>query len=50
MGTHLILRVMASHGGTISTRANELARICVSVPIEGIVGAKYLGESSVLTM
>ena len=35
---------MASHGGTISTRANELARTLVSGPIGGVVGAKYLGE------
>ena len=43
-GTTFDLRVMASHGGTISTRANELARTLVSGPIGGVVGAKYLGE------
>lgn len=43
-GTTFDLRVMASHGGTISTQANELARTLVSGPIGGVVGAKYLGE------
>lgn len=43
-GSTFDLRVMASHGGTISTRANELARTLVSGPIGGVVGAKYLGE------
>jgi acetone carboxylase beta subunit len=43
-GSNFDLRVMASHGGTISTRANELARTLVSGPIGGVIGAKYLGE------
>ncbi len=43
-GSTFDLRVMASHGGTISTKANELARTLVSGPIGGVVGAKYLGE------
>ncbi|MGJ7922387.1 hydantoinase/oxoprolinase family protein [Neobacillus sp. LXY-4] len=43
-GSTFDLRVMASHGGTISTQANELARTLVSGPIGGVVGAKYLGE------
>jgi acetone carboxylase, beta subunit len=43
-GAKFDLRVMASHGGTISYRANELARTLVSGPIGGVVGAKYLGE------
>lgn len=43
-GAGFDLRVMASHGGTISTQANELARTLVSGPIGGVVGAKYLGE------
>jgi acetone carboxylase beta subunit len=43
-GAAFDLRVMASHGGTISTQANELARTLVSGPIGGVVGAKYLGE------
>jgi acetone carboxylase beta subunit len=43
-GAKFDIRVMASHGGTISFRANELARTLVSGPIGGVVGAKYLGE------
>jgi acetone carboxylase, beta subunit len=43
-GATFDLRVMASHGGTISYQANELARTLVSGPIGGVVGAKYLGE------
>lgn len=43
-GTKFDLRIMASHGGTISIKANELARTCVSGPIGGMVGAKYLAE------
>lgn len=43
-GSKFDLRVMASHGGTISTQANELARTLVSGPIGGVIGAKYLGE------
>lgn len=43
-GTEFDLRIMASHGGTISIKANELARTCVSGPIGGMVGAKYLAE------
>ncbi|MDN4594614.1 hydantoinase/oxoprolinase family protein [Polycladomyces subterraneus] len=43
-GKKFDIRVMASHGGTISFRANELARTLVSGPIGGVVGAKYLGE------
>ncbi|MGA8943944.1 MAG: hydantoinase/oxoprolinase family protein [Thermoactinomyces sp.] len=44
IGASFDLRVMASHGGTISIEANELARTLVSGPIGGVVGAKYLGE------
>jgi acetone carboxylase beta subunit len=43
-GAKFDIRVMASHGGTISFRANELARTLVSGPIGGVVGARYLGE------
>ena len=43
-GTNFNLRIMASHGGTISIEANELARTCVSGPIGGMVGAKYLSD------
>lgn len=38
------LRVMASHGGTISTEAKELARTLVSGPIGGMVGGRYIGK------
>lgn len=44
-GTNFNLRIMASHGGTISIEANELARTCVSGPIGGMVGAKYLADN-----
>lgn len=46
------LRVMASHGGTISIDAKELARTLISGPIGGMVGARYiagqLGEKNVI--
>lgn len=38
------LRVMASHGGTISTEAKELARTLISGPIGGMVGGRYIGK------
>ena len=38
------LRVMASHGGTISIQAKELARTLISGPIGGVVGARHLGK------
>lgn len=44
-GTNFDLRIMASHGGTISIKANELARTCVSGPIGGMIGANYLSEN-----
>ena len=44
VGGQFDLRVMASHGGTISWKAKELARSLVSGPIGGVIGAKYLGE------
>ncbi|ROO27139.1 acetone carboxylase subunit beta [Salinisphaera orenii MK-B5] len=43
-GAQFDLRVMATHGGTISRKAKELARTVVSGPIGGVIGAKYLGE------
>ncbi len=43
-GAHFDLRVMASHGGTISTKARELARTLASGPIGGVVGARHLGQ------
>lgn len=39
------LRVMATHGGTISWKAKELARTIVSGPIGGVIGSKLLGEA-----
>lgn len=38
------LRVMASHGGTISIEAKELARTLVSGPIGGVVGGRALAD------
>ncbi|ARC88439.1 hydantoinase/oxoprolinase family protein [Rhodovulum sp. MB263] len=43
-GSRFDFRVMATHGGTISWKAKELARTIVSGPIGGVIGAKYLGE------
>jgi acetone carboxylase beta subunit len=43
-GARFDLRVMASHGGTISWSAKELARTVVSGPIGGVIGTRYLGE------
>ena len=42
-GGRFDLRVMASHGGTISMDARELARTMISGPIGGVIGARYLG-------
>jgi acetone carboxylase, beta subunit len=51
-GAGFELRVMASHGGTISIEAKELARTLASGPIGGVVGgrtlAHRLGLSNVL--
>lgn len=41
-GAGFELRVMASHGGTISTDSEQLATTLVSGPIGGVVGAKWL--------
>jgi acetone carboxylase, beta subunit len=43
-GAGFELRVMASHGGTISIEAKELARTLVSGPIGGVVGGSRLAE------
>lgn len=43
-GGNFELRVMASHGGTISTEAKELASTLISGPIGGMVGARYVAE------
>ncbi|GAA8360761.1 hydantoinase/oxoprolinase family protein [Helicobacter pylori] len=44
-GAKFDLRVMATHGGTISWKAKELARTIVSGPIGGVIGSKLLGET-----
>lgn len=44
LGSPAQLRVMASHGGTISANAPELARTLVSGPIGGVVGARFLAR------
>ncbi|PTQ54444.1 MAG: Acetone carboxylase, beta subunit [Hydrogenibacillus schlegelii] len=44
LGARFDLRVMASHGGTISWKAKELARTVVSGPIGGVIGARSLSE------
>jgi acetone carboxylase beta subunit len=43
-GAGFELRVMASHGGTISIEANELARTLVSGPIGGVVGGAEIAR------
>lgn len=43
-GAGFELRVMASHGGTISIDAEQLATTLVSGPIGGVVGARWLAE------
>jgi N-methylhydantoinase A/acetone carboxylase beta subunit len=43
-GAGFELRVMASHGGTISIEAQELARTLVSGPIGGVVGGAELAR------
>ncbi len=43
-GARFELRVMASHGGTISIDAKELARTLVSGPIGGVVGGQGIAE------
>ena len=43
-GARFDLRVMATHGGTISWKAKELARTIVSGPIGGVIGSRLLGE------
>jgi N-methylhydantoinase A/acetone carboxylase beta subunit len=43
-GARFELRVMASHGGTISIEARELATTLVSGPIGGVVGGQALAR------
>ncbi len=44
LGAPFELRIMASHGGTVSTSAKELARTLISGPIGGLVGGRHLAE------
>ncbi|HEY0201175.1 MAG TPA: hydantoinase/oxoprolinase family protein [Burkholderiaceae bacterium] len=44
-GAKFDLRVMATHGGTISWKAKELARTIVSGPIGGVIGSRLLGQA-----
>ena len=39
------IRVMASHGGTVSINTKELARTMISGPIGGVLGARYLARA-----
>jgi acetone carboxylase beta subunit len=41
-GARFDLRIMASHGGTISIDARELAKTLISGPIGGVIGGGYL--------
>ncbi len=43
-GAGFELRVMAAHGGTISTDADQLATTLISGPIGGVVGSRWLAE------
>ncbi len=43
-GARFDLRIMASHGGTITHEAQELARTLISGPIGGVIGARWLAE------
>jgi N-methylhydantoinase A/oxoprolinase/acetone carboxylase beta subunit len=43
-GAGFELRVMASHGGTISIDAQQLATTLVSGPIGGVMGARWLAD------
>lgn len=43
-GARFELRVMASHGGTISIDAKELGTTLISGPIGGVVGAQWLAR------
>ncbi|MBV8272525.1 MAG: hydantoinase/oxoprolinase family protein [Cupriavidus sp.] len=42
-GAAFDIRVMASHGGSVSTEARALARTLISGPIGGVIGSRYLG-------
>ncbi len=43
-GANIDMRIMASHGGSVSIETKELARTLVSGPIGGVIGAKWLSE------
>ena len=43
-GARFDLRIMASHGGTISIDARELAKTLISGPIGGVIGGGYLAS------
>jgi acetone carboxylase, beta subunit len=43
-GARFDLRIMASHGGTISIDARELAKTLISGPIGGVIGGGHLAE------
>lgn len=45
LGASFDLRIMASHGGTISMEARELAKSLISGPIGGVIGSKYLAQN-----
>ena len=45
-GTKFDFRVMATHGGTISWKAKELARTIVSGPIGGVIGGEVPGRNA----
>lgn len=44
-GAKFDLRVMATHGGTISWKAKELARTILSGPIGGVIGSRLPGQA-----
>jgi N-methylhydantoinase A/acetone carboxylase beta subunit len=45
LGARCDLRIMASHGGTISIEARELAKSLSSGPIGGVIGGRYLAQN-----
>jgi N-methylhydantoinase A/acetone carboxylase beta subunit len=45
LGASCDLRIMASHGGTISIEARELAKSLISGPIGGVIGGNYLAKN-----
>ena len=45
LGTTCDLRIMASHGGTISIEARELAKSLISGPIGGVIGGRFIAQN-----